>query len=49
MQAPFNLWDSETVVIGKDSAGRDVVVNTGMSNPYGAQVAITNGKKKGSS
>ncbi len=46
VQAPFNLWDNETVVIGKDSAGRDVVVNTGMSNPYGAQVAITNGKKK---
>ncbi|MBL9189913.1 MAG: hypothetical protein JNK23_20705 [Opitutaceae bacterium] len=46
VQAPFNLWDSETVVIGKDSAGRDVVVNTGMSNPYGAQVAISNGKKK---
>jgi hypothetical protein len=46
VQAPFNLWDGETLVVGKDSAGRDVVVNTGMSSPYGAQVAISNGKKK---
>ncbi|WP_414660457.1 hypothetical protein [Horticoccus sp. 23ND18S-11] len=46
LQAPFNLWDSETRVIGKDSVGRDVVVNSGMSNPYGAQVATSNGKKK---
>ena len=46
LQAPFNLWDHETRVIGKDSAGRDVVVNSGMSNPYGAQVATSNGKKK---
>ncbi|MBL9213595.1 MAG: hypothetical protein JNL92_24230 [Opitutaceae bacterium] len=45
VRAPFNLWDSETLVIGRDSAGRDVVVNTGMSSPYGAQVATSNGKK----
>ena len=46
VQAPFNLWDAETRIIGKDSAGRDVVINSGMSNPYGAQVATSNGKKK---
>ena len=46
VQAPFNLWDAETRVIGKDSAGRDVVINSGMSNPYGAQVMTSNGKKK---
>jgi hypothetical protein len=45
MRAPFNLWDSETRVIGQDSAGRDVVINSGMSSPYGAQVATSNGKK----
>ena len=46
LQAPFNLWDGETRVIGKDSAGKDVVINSGMSNPYGAQVQTSNGKKK---
>lgn len=46
LQAPFNLWDPETRVIGKDAAGRDVVINHGMSNPYGAQVMTSNGKKK---
>ncbi|MEY2878247.1 MAG: hypothetical protein RLZZ15_627 [Verrucomicrobiota bacterium] len=47
LQAPFNLWDSsETRVIGKDSTGKDVVINSGMSNPYGAQVQTSNGKKK---
>lgn len=33
-------------MIGKDSAGKDVVINSGMSNPYGAQVQTSNGKKK---
>lgn len=46
VRAPFNLWDAETRVIGKDSAGRDVVINSGMSSPYGAQVMTSNGKKK---
>ena len=46
VQAPFNLWDAETRVIGKDSAGRDVVINSGMSHPFGAQVATSNGRKK---
>ncbi len=45
LNAPFNLWDAETRVIGKDSAGRDVVINSGMSSPYGALGATTNGKK----
>ncbi len=45
VQAPFNLWDNETVVLGRDAAGRDVVVNTGQSSPYGAQVATSNGRK----
>jgi hypothetical protein len=46
LQAPFNLWDAETRIIGKDSAGKDVVINSGMSNPYGAQVQTSNGKKQ---
>lgn len=46
VRAPFNLWDAETRVIGKDSAGRNVVINSGMSSPYGAQVQTSNGKKK---
>ena len=45
LHAPFNLWDGETRVIGKDPAGRDVVINSGMSSPYGAQVQTSNGKK----
>ncbi len=45
VQTPFNLWDNETVVLGRDANGRDVVVNTGQSSPYGAQVATSNGKK----
>lgn len=45
VRAPFNLWDNETVVLGRDAAGRDVVVNTGQSSPYGAQVGTSNGKK----
>jgi hypothetical protein len=46
VRAPFNLWDAETRVIGKDSTGRDVVINHGMSSPYGAQVQTSNGKKE---
>jgi hypothetical protein len=46
VEAPFNLWEGDTRVIGKDSAGKDVVINSGMSNPYGAQVQTSNGKKK---
>lgn len=45
VRAPFQLWGPETVVVGRDAQGRDVVVNTGMSSPYGAQVATSNGKK----
>lgn len=45
VQTPFNLWDNETVVLGRDAAGREVVVNTGQSSPYGAQVATSNGRK----
>lgn len=45
VQAPFNLWGPETVVVGQDSAGRDVVVYTGANSPYGAQVMTSNGKK----
>ncbi|MBL9199998.1 MAG: hypothetical protein JNL39_05795 [Opitutaceae bacterium] len=45
VQAPFSLWDNETVTLGRDTAGRDVVVNTGQSSPYGAQVATSNGRK----
>jgi hypothetical protein len=45
VQTPFNLWDGETVTLGRDAAGRDVVVNTGQSSPYGAQVATSNGRK----
>jgi len=46
LQAPFNLWSPETRVIGQDAGGREVVINTGMSSPYGAQVQTSNGKKK---
>ena len=45
VRAPFNLWDAETLTLGRDNAGRDVVVNTGLSSPYGAQVATSNGRK----
>ncbi|MBM3852127.1 MAG: hypothetical protein FJ399_03120, partial [Verrucomicrobia bacterium] len=45
VRAPFDLWGPETVVIGQDDNGRDVVINTGLSSPYGAQVRTSNGKK----
>lgn len=45
VQTPFNLWGPETVVVGRDSAGRDVVVYTGANSPSGAQVMTSNGRK----
>lgn len=45
VQTPFNLWGPETVTLGKDSAGRDVIAYTGANAPYGAQVMTSNGKK----
>lgn len=45
VQAPFLLWGPQTVVVGQDSAGRDVVVHTGANPPYGAQMMTSNGRK----
>jgi hypothetical protein len=45
VRAPFDPWAGDTVVIGRDANGRDVVVNTGLDHPYGAQVRTSNGLK----
>lgn len=45
VRAPFDPWGPETFVFGQDANGHDVVINTGLSNPYGAQVVTSNGRK----
>lgn len=45
VRAPFDPWSGDTVTLGRDANGNDVVVNTGLDHPYGAQTRTSNGLK----